>query len=206
MPKLLIATHNPGKVFEFAEMFRNLPIECVSLDEVGITEDIEETGETFEDNARLKAIGYCEMSGLITLADDSGLEVDALGGEPGVYSARYAGPGATAADRNAKLLKNMAEVPADQRTARFRCVIAIATPSGEIYTADGTVEGRINYEPRGELGFGYDPVFFMPEYGATLAELGSPIKNKISHRAKALQAIMPTLSALIRVYQTRGGR
>lgn len=204
MLKLLIATHNPGKVYEFAEMFANLPVECISLDEVSITHDVPETGDTFKENAVLKAEEYCRLSGLITLADDSGLEVDALDGAPGVYSARYAGEGATAAERNAKLLKNMLDVPPDQRTARFRCVIAIATPGGEIYTAEGEVEGRITHEPRGEHGFGYDPVFFMPDHGATMAELGSVVKNKISHRARALQAIMPTLSALINMYRTRG--
>jgi XTP/dITP diphosphohydrolase len=196
--KLLVATHNPGKVLEYAQMLRDFPVACISLDEAGIDEDVAETGATFEENARIKAIAYCNASGLITLADDSGLAVDALDGEPGVYSARYAGPGKTDRDRYELLLKNLEGVPGPQRTAHFRCVIVVATPEGRIYSAEGKVDGMIAYEARGENGFGYDPVFFMPQFGGTMAELGAPVKNTISHRARALQAIMPTLIEVVR--------
>jgi XTP/dITP diphosphohydrolase len=196
--KVLVATHNPGKVLEYAQMLRDFPVACISLDEAGIDEDVAETGDTFEENARIKAIAYCNASGLITLADDSGLAVDALDGEPGVYSARYAGPGKTDRERYELLLKNLEGVPGPQRTAHFRCVIVVATPEGRLYSAEGRVDGTIAYEPRGENGFGYDPVFFMSQYGGTMAELGAPVKNTISHRARALQQIMPTLIEVVR--------
>jgi XTP/dITP diphosphohydrolase len=194
---LLIATHNPGKVAEYAELLIDVPVAAVSLDEVGIDYSVEETGTTFEENAILKAQSYAEASGLLTLADDSGLEVDALGGEPGLYSARYGGPNATDATRYTMLLTRMQSVPDGERQARFRCVIALATPEGDLYLGEGTVEGVITHAPRGDFGFGYDPVFFMPTYGATMAELGPKVKNNISHRARALQAVMPTLKELV---------
>jgi XTP/dITP diphosphohydrolase len=197
MPRLLIATHNRGKVKEYAEMMSGLSVEPISLDEAGITTDVEETGDTFEENARIKALAYARLSGLLTLADDSGLEVDALGGAPGVQSARYAGPGASDADRYRLLLENLEGIPPNRRTARFRCVLALATPQGEVRVVHGTVEGVIADGPRGSHGFGYDPVFYMPEHGATMAELGPEIKNTISHRARAFQAILPILRALI---------
>ncbi len=197
MQRILIATHNRGKVTEFAQMMSELPVQAISLDDAGITLEVEETGSTFEENARLKAIGYARESGFLTLADDSGLEVDALGGAPGVSSARYAGPDASDKDRYTLLLQNLANVPGDQRTARFRCAIALAAPDGRIFTGEGVVEGVIASAPRGEFGFGYDPVFFLPEYGATMAELRSTFKNVISHRARAFQAILPRLQALI---------
>jgi XTP/dITP diphosphohydrolase len=197
MPRLLIATHNRGKVKEYAEMMSGLSVEPISLDEAGITTDVEETGDAFEENARIKALAYARLSGLLTLADDSGLEVDALGGAPGVQSARYAGPGASDADRYRLLLENLEGIPPNRRTARFRCVLALATPQGEVRVVHGTVEGVIADGPRGSHGFGYDPVFYMPEHGATMAELGPEIKNTISHRARAFQAILPILRALI---------
>jgi XTP/dITP diphosphohydrolase len=201
MVRVLIASHNNGKLREYDELLNGMPVEFVLLDQVGITEDVPETGSTFEENAVLKANAYGEQSGMITLADDSGLEVAALGGAPGVYSARYAGEGASDQDRYRLLLKNLDNVPADQRQARFRCVIALRTPDGEIHTAEGIVEGMVGYEARGTHGFGYDPVFYLPEYSATLAELGPEIKNIISHRARALQAIMPALQEVIAQYQ-----
>jgi XTP/dITP diphosphohydrolase len=194
--KILVASHNPGKLKELAELLAGLPIQWVTLDDVGITHEIEETGDTFEANARLKAEGYAEMSNLLTLADDSGLEVDALGGEPGVYSARYGGPGASDDDRYRLVLEKMRDVPPGKRSARFRCVIAVAAPGDGIFTADGVVEGEVAFEPRGSHGFGYDPIFWMAEYGATLAELGPEIKNQVSHRARAVQAVRPRLEAL----------
>jgi XTP/dITP diphosphohydrolase len=195
--KILVATHNPGKLREYADLLADLPVEWLSLDDVGISVEVEETGQTFEENARLKAVGYADQSGLPTLADDSGLEIDALGGEPGVFSARYGGPGATDPDRYGLVLGKLKGIPLEQRAARFRCVIAVAVPGEELLTAHGICEGAIAFEPRGSKGFGYDPIFWLAEYGATLAELGPGVKNRISHRGQAVQAIKPGLAALI---------
>ncbi len=197
MVRILVATHNQGKIDEYAQLLAGMSAEFISLSTAGIREEIPETGETFEENARIKAEGYCRLSQLVTLADDSGLEVDALGGAPGVLSARYAGNGASDADRYRLVLEQIADIPPEQRTARFRCVIALATPEGDVFAASGKVEGMIAPSPRGDFGFGYDPVFFMPEYGATMAEVGDAVKNTISHRARALQAIGPTLQRVI---------
>ena len=183
--KLLIATHNAGKLRELSEILGGVPYRLVSLSDVGIETDVEETGLTFEENATLKAETYRDLSGLPTLADDSGLEVDALGGDPGVLSARYAGENATDADRVALLLSNLADVPADERTARFRCVIAIAAPGKRTRLFDGAIEGLIADKPRGDNGFGYDPVFAVSGEGLTMAELSTERKNAISHRAVA---------------------
>ena len=183
--QLLIATHNQGKVTEYRSLLFDLPLAVTWLDEVGITEDVEETEDTFQGNAILKARHYSALTGLWTWADDSGLEIDALDGRPGVYSARYGGKGLTDADRYRKVLGEMADVPDAQRTARFRCVVAIAQPGGKVDTRDGTLEGVIAHEPRGSHGFGYDPIFYIPSFGATLAELERGVKNEISHRAEA---------------------
>ena len=191
--RLLIATRNAGKLGELRELLADVPYELVSLDDVGVGEDVEETGATFQENAVLKATAYCLLSGLLTLADDSGLEVDALAGEPGVHSARYAGEGATDGDRIALLLRNLRERPTPW-TARFRCVIAIASPglepqhggSESVRTFDGRCEGEIVGEPRGDNGFGYDPVFFIPGVDKTMAELTEEGKNGISHRSAAV--------------------
>jgi XTP/dITP diphosphohydrolase len=196
--KLLVATHNPGKVREYRELLAELPIEVTYLDAEGITQEVEETGETFTDNAILKATSYARVSGLWTWADDSGLEVDALDGAPGVYSSRYAGPGATDADRYRKLLDALTGVPWAQRTARFRCVVALATPGGPVQTADGRCEGLIAFGPAGSNGFGYDPVFFLPERGATMAQLPPEIKHQISHRGLAARAAEKLLAAMLR--------
>ena len=185
--KLLIATHNPGKVREYQELLAGLPLELTCPAQEGLDIEVAETGESFAENARLKAAAYARASGLVTLADDSGLEVDALGGEPGIHSARYAGTGASDEDRYQLLLAKLQEVPWEERTARFRCVIAVATPDGQFHTAEGTCEGIIAFEPKGEHGFGYDPVFYFEEYGKTMAELPPETKNKISHRARAAQ-------------------
>lgn len=182
--RLLVATHNMGKLAELRELLRGVPFELVSLSDVGIEMDVDETGETLEENAELKATTYARLSGLTTLADDSGLEVDALGGAPGVHSARYAGPGATDADRISKMLNNLTPHP-QPWTARFRCVIAIASPDGEIELHGGACEGIIISEPRGENGFGYDPAFLFPESNRTMAELSDAEKNAVSHRGIA---------------------
>jgi XTP/dITP diphosphohydrolase len=195
--RLLVATRNPGKLREYEELLAGLPVELTYLESEGIAEDVEETGSSFAENAVLKARRYALISGLLTLADDSGLEVDALGGEPGVHSARYAGPGATDEDRYRLLLDKMRDVPQGERRARFRSVIAVAEPEGETYTVDGVCEGVIAYSPEGEFGFGYDPVFYMPERGRTMAQLPPEEKNLVSHRARAAQAIRPVLEGLI---------
>lgn len=187
MRKLLIATHNQGKIREYQTLLAGLPLTVTSLKAEGIDHDVEETGETFSENACLKAATYARMAGIWTWADDSGLEVDALGGRPGVYSARYAGPGATDRDRYEKLLTELQQSAEGPWTARFRCVVAIALPNQEIYTVEETVEGLITDQPRGEHGFGYDPVFLLPELGKTMAELPAAVKNQISHRGKAAQ-------------------
>ena len=184
-PTLLVATHNAGKLAELRNLLRDAPYALASLADVGIDADVEETGATLEENAALKAATYARLSGLPTLADDSGLEVDALGGAPGVYSARYAGAGASDADRIAKLLANLAPHKPPW-TARFRCVIAIARHGGsapELHT--GVCEGVIIANPRGENGFGYDPAFLLPECGKTMAELSDAEKNRVSHRGRA---------------------
>ncbi len=204
MIRLLVATHNRGKLREYKELLHDLPVELVYLDDVGITQQVEETGSTFLENALQKALNYARISGLVTLADDSGLEVDALGGAPGVYSSRYAGPNASDRDRIEKLLRDLQGVPRERRTARFRCVIAVATPEGEACTAQGTVEGLIVDTPRGEHGFGYDPVFYLPDRGRTMAELPPEEKNRISHRARAAQAIKPLLRCWLTGPPARG--
>jgi len=195
--KLLVATHNRGKVREYRQLLTGLPIHVTYLDEEGIDLEVEETGESFEENAVLKAITYAAASGLWTWADDSGLEVDVLEGAPGVRSNRYAGPDASDEDRYRKLLGELADVPWEERSARFRCVVAIATPDGDIRQAPGHCEGIIGLEPRGSHGFGYDPVFIVGESGRTMAELEPEVKNRISHRAVASMAAKDLLRDML---------
>jgi XTP/dITP diphosphohydrolase len=185
MPELLLATNNRGKLAEYRELLSGCGFILVAPAEKGISIEVAETGATFAENAAIKAWALAATSGILTLADDSGLEVDALGGGPGVRSARYAGEKATDADRITLLLKNLDGVPHERRTARFRCVIAIADPVGGLRLADGSVEGVIAFAPRGSHGFGYDPVFLLPDRGFTMAELLPEEKNCISHRAVA---------------------
>lgn len=194
--RLLIATHNRGKLTEYKKMFADLSYELVTLADVGISDEVAETGTTFAENARLKATDYARQSGLLTLADDSGLEVDALGGAPGVHSKRYAGAAQSDAERNLFLLNKLRAVPARQRTARFRCAIALAAPDGKTWEADGACEGAIAFEPRGAHGFGYDPVFLVAERGMCMAELPAEEKNKISHRARAAEKARAILKDL----------
>jgi len=183
--KLLLATNNQGKLREYKSLLQSLPFELVSLAEQGITTEVSEVGGSLEENAGLKATALAAESQLLTLADDSGLEVNALGGEPGQLSARYAGEGASDRDRIDYLLARLEGVPWEKRTARFRCVIAIATPEGEVELCSGECPGFITLEPRGEQGFGYDPVFYLPRLDKTMAELPLEIKNQVSHRGKA---------------------
>ena len=198
--RLLIATHNPGKLRELTRLLGEVPFDLVSLDDVGIRHQVDETGETFEQNAALKAETYARLSGLPTLADDSGLEVDALDGEPGVRSARYAGDNATDAHRIAFLLRKLHNIPAGDRTARFRCVIAVAWPGGSLGLHTGACEGRIIESPRGSNGFGYDPVFFIPSMDKTMAELTGTQKNRVSHRSAAARKASVSL---MRMAETR---
>jgi XTP/dITP diphosphohydrolase len=195
--KLLIATNNKGKLREYAELLRGLPFELTTLSEEGIKEEVEESGQPWSRTQSTKAVTYA-LSGLITLADDSGLEVDALGGEPGPLSRRYAGEGASDRERNDFLLAKLRDVPWEQRRARFRCVIAIAIPEGNVAISEGVCEGFIAFEARGEGGFGYDPVFYLPELGKHMAELSLEEKNRVSHRAKAAQQARYILERLSR--------
>jgi len=183
--KLLLATNNKAKMREYKSLLQGLPYEVVTLAEQGITTVVDEAGESLEENARLKATALAAESQLLSLADDSGLEVDALGGEPGPLSARYAGEGASDIERINYLLARLKDVPEEKRTARFRCVIAIATPDEEVKICSGECRGFITLAPRGEHGFGYDPVFYLPELGKTMAELPLELKNQVSHRGQA---------------------
>jgi XTP/dITP diphosphohydrolase len=196
MPKLLVATSNPGKGTEYRILLNSLGYRITTLVEQGIAEVIPESGNSYEQNARLKAIAYAKLSQLIALADDSGLEVDALNGQPGINSARFAGEAATDADKVRLLLARLSGVSWERRTACFKCVIAIATPEGQCQICDGQCPGIIALEPRGENGFGYDPIFFLPELGKTMAELPLDMKNRISHRARASQMARHVLQRL----------
>lgn len=185
MPTLLLATTNPGKIREYRLLLNNPGYRIVTLDEEGITEAVTEEGNSYEQNAQLKASTYAKLSGLITIADDSGLEVDALNGEPGIYSARFSGKNATDADRVDSLLARLRDIPWERRTAHFKCVIAVVAPNGQAELCYGECDGMIALEPRGENGFGYDPVFYLPALGKTMAELPPEVKNQLSHRARA---------------------
>jgi len=187
--KLVLATNNKDKIREMKNLLEDLPVEIMTSNDFDDFPEIEETGTTLEENAILKAEGIFRVTGLPSLADDSGLEVDYLDGAPGVYSSRYAGPGCTYDDNNRKLLAEMAGVPRERRTARFRCVIAICFAEGDTQIVEGKAEGFITEEKSTAThGFGYDPVFFYPPHGKTFAELTLNEKNKISHRGLALKA------------------
>jgi XTP/dITP diphosphohydrolase len=183
--KLLIATNNIGKLEELRVLLAGIPFEMVSPSQIGLLLDVDECGKTYAANARLKARAFSNASGLLTLADDSGLEVDALNGAPGIHSARYAGPYANDTQRMTYLLSKLKNVPIDKRTARFVCVIAIAAPDGNIRLCSGSCRGRITFTQHGTGGFGYDPVFYFPKMDKTMAELSTEMKNRISHRARA---------------------
>jgi len=194
--KLLLATNNQAKVREYKSLLLNLPYELVTLAEQGISVVVNEVGESLEENARLKATVSAEKSQLLTLADDSGLEVDALGGEPGRLSARYAGENASDRERVSYLLARLNGVPWEKRTARFRCVIALAIPDGKLEFCSGECQGFITLAPRGKHGFGYDPVFYLPELDKTMAELPPALKNQVSHRGQAARQVYQVLERL----------
>lgn len=189
MKKLIFATGNEGKMKEIRVILDNCGYEILSLKDAGIDVDVEESGTTFEENAIIKATEISKLAGCLVLADDSGLEVDYLNKEPGIYSARYEGVDTPYAIKNQKIIDRLDGVPDEKRTARFVCAIAAAFPDGRIETRRGTIEGLIGYEEAGENGFGYDPIFYLAEYGKTTAELSADEKNKISHRGKALELI-----------------
>lgn len=196
MRPLLVATTSRHKFEEYRELLAGLPFELRSLADAGIGEDIDETGQSFEENATLKAEHYAGISGMLTLADDSGLEVDALQREPGVHSRRWAGDDASDEDRNRLLLQRLAGVPDEERTARYRCVIALAVPGRATQTVEGSCEGRIAQQPAGSNGFGYDPLFFVPELNQTFGEAPPEVKNRLSHRGRAAQAARGPLKTL----------
>jgi len=193
--RVVLATHNPGKRREWSMLLGGLDIELVLPEELGIHDAVDETGATYEENAMLKARELMRLTGLPALADDSGLEVDALEGAPGVHSARFR-PGPDAV-RYQALLEALVGVPGEARTARFRCWAALALPDGRTFTAEGVCEGVIALSPVGELGFGYDPVFRLLELDQTMAELTPEAKNRVSHRARAAQALRPTLERVL---------
>jgi XTP/dITP diphosphohydrolase len=203
MPRLLLATNNPGKAAEFRGLLEGCGWEIVTPRDIGVEVTDEETGETYEENARAKALAGARASGLVTLADDSGIEIEAMGGEPGVRSARFLGEGASYDERFAEIQRRLAGLPRSQRGARFVCVIAVADPkSGAVRMALGEVRGLIAEEARGTGGFGYDPVFWVPQHSATMAELPEHQKGIISHRARAAAPARQILKELL--YEHRG--
>lgn len=195
--RIIFATGNEGKMREIRMIMADLGYEILSMKEAGISANIEENGETFEENAMIKAKGIAALCNDLVLADDSGLEIDALNREPGVYSARYLGEDTSYHIKNANLIQRLEGVPEEDRTARFVCAIAAVLPDGRTFTTKAAVEGRIGYEERGENGFGYDPIFLLPEYGKTTAELSPEEKNKLSHRGKALRLMKEMLKEVL---------
>ena len=183
--RLLIATHNYGKLSEFSQLLGDVPYELVTLKNLGISKEIDEYGTSFIENAEIKSAAYAQLSGLLTISEDSGLEVDALGGKPGVKSHRHGGINTSDEEKNSGILNQLCNVPMADRTARFRSAICISSPNESITTVEGTIEGFIIFAPKGANGFGYDPIFLVPEFGKSMAEMSSDLKNKISHRGKA---------------------
>jgi len=195
MRKILFATSNEGKMKEVRMIMADMGIEVLSLKDLGIKADIEENGNTFEENAIIKATEISKLTGMLTLADDSGLEVDYMNKEPGVYSARFMGEDTSYHIKNNEIIRRLENAKGAERSARFVCVIAAVFPDGETFTARATIEGEIGYKEEGENGFGYDPIMYLPEYGTTTAGLPLEEKNKISHRGKALRLMKEKLEA-----------
>ena len=196
MDKIVFATTNAGKIKEIKEILADFDVEVASMKEMNITADIEENGATFEENSLIKARAVSKLTGLPALADDSGLEVDYLNGEPGIYSARYLGRDTDYDYKNNYIIKKLKDAKGEERSARFVCVISLVLPDGREFVKKGVMEGRIGYEIKGENGFGYDPIFYLPEYGKTSAEISAEEKNKISHRGKALSAMKELIASL----------
>jgi XTP/dITP diphosphohydrolase len=202
MPRLLIATTNPGKVDELVGLLEGCGWEVVTPADLGIVLEVDETGQTYAENATAKAIAGASASGSVTLADDSGIEIEAIGGEPGVKSARFLGPDATYAERFAEIERRLAGLPPDRRAAKFVAVVAVADPrTGDVRLAEGDVRGLIAKEPRGERGFGYDPIFWVPQHSGTMAELLEHEKAIISHRARAIAGARQILLELLHDYR-----
>lgn len=198
MKRIVFATGNEGKMKEIRMILADLKVPVISMKEAGISAEIDEDGKSFAENAEIKAAAIQKISrGDIVLADDSGLEVDYLNGEPGIYSARYMGEDTSYRIKNASLIERLNGVPDERRTARFVCAICAALPDGRMLHSRGSIEGIIGYEERGENGFGYDPIFYLPEYGCTTAELDPETKNELSHRGKALKAIKNQLREVL---------
>ncbi|MGI6562377.1 MAG: XTP/dITP diphosphatase [Clostridia bacterium] len=193
MKKVIVATKNKGKLREIKRILEDFEFDVISMEEAGIEDTIEETGHTFDENAFIKAMHIHKKTGKTVIADDSGLEVEALSGAPGIYSARYAGEDANDKKNNQKLLEELKDIPKEKRDARFVCAIAVVMEDGQSFIVRGTVEGFIGFEPKGENGFGYDPLFVLPQYEKTMAQLTSEEKNKISHRGKALLKMVDEL-------------
>lgn len=187
--RLLVATTNTGKLREIRSLLEGVPVELITLRDLDPIEEPEETGATFEDNARLKALYYADRSGLTTVAEDSGLVIDGLDGEPGVRSARFLGPDASYPERFAEIGRRLDGPPVKNRAARFVCALAVAEDGHVVYEARGTVEGEIAREPRGVHGFGYDPIFYYPPYGTTLADVAEDAKLAVAHRGQAFRAL-----------------
>ena len=194
--RLIVASGNAHKIREIKELTANLDLEIIGLAEAGQVPPVEEDGATFQENAAKKALETARYLGQWVLADDSGLEVDALDGAPGVYSARFAGEGRGDAANNELLLSRLGQLPLEERSAQFRCVMALASPQGELQFSEGVCRGVIGFEPRGANGFGYDPLFIVPELGRTFAELSSEEKNRISHRSRAIEGMLAILSRM----------
>ena len=197
MRKIIFATGNENKMKEIRQILGDMDVEILSMKQAGISADIVEDATTFEENAIIKAKAIAEMTQEIVLADDSGLEIDYINKEPGIYSARYMGEDTSYHIKNQNLIDRLKDAKEEERTARFVCAIAAAFPNGEVLTTIGTIEGRIAYEEKGENGFGYDPIFYVPEYGCTTAELSEEAKNDISHRGNALRAMKEELKSKI---------
>lgn len=195
--KLVVATRNQKKLTELQELLADMPVTLLSIAEFPDAPDVEETGATFASNAELKAVSAAAATGLVALGDDSGLEVDALDGQPGVMSNRFAGPDATDRDKYRLILDLLKDIPDEKRTARFRAAVAVATPEGSVTIVEGKCEGVIAREPSGSGGFGYDPVFFIPSLGKTMAELTSDEKHAVSHRGEALSKAIPVLRSVL---------
>lgn len=196
LKKIIFATGNEGKMREVRMILEDLGVEVLSMKEAGVEADVEENGKTFEENARIKAQAIMELCGEAVLADDSGLEVDALNKEPGIYSARYMGCETSYHIKNQSIIDRLEGRTGEERSARFVCVIAAALPDGRVITTRGTMEGQIGYEERGTNGFGYDPIFYLPEYGCYSGELPLEVKNELSHRGKALRQMKEQLKKL----------
>ncbi len=197
MKKIIFATGNENKMKEIRQIMGDMDVEILSMKEAGISADIVEDGKTFEENAVIKAKAIADLTKEIVLADDSGLEIDYINKEPGIYSARYMGEDTSYHIKNQNLIDRLKDAKEEERTARFVCAIAAAFPDGEVLTTIGTIEGTIAYEEKGENGFGYDPIFYVPEFGCTTAELSEEAKNKVSHRGNALRAMKEKLKAKI---------